>query len=73
MLGTFPTRAACHPTMWLVSFQTGKTERGRNAQMCGIAGEIRFDGNPATLDALSRMNDRMAPRGPDAAGVGRVS
>lgn len=37
--------------------------------MCGIAGEIRFDGNPATLDALSRMNDRMAPRGPDAAGA----
>ena len=37
--------------------------------MCGIAGEIRFDGKPATLGALERMNEAMTPRGPDAAGA----
>jgi asparagine synthase (glutamine-hydrolysing) len=37
--------------------------------MCGIAGEIRFDGKPAALGALEQMNEKMTPRGPDAAGA----
>jgi len=36
--------------------------------MCGIAGEIRFDGAPVALDVLARMNDRQRARGPDDAG-----
>lgn len=37
--------------------------------MCGFAGELRFDGKLSELAALGRMNDRMAARGPDAAGT----
>ena len=37
--------------------------------MCGLAGEIRFDGAGADIGALGRMCDRMAPRGPDGSGV----
>ena len=37
--------------------------------MCGIAGEFRFDGNLADAKAVARMTDRLAPRGPDGAGV----
>jgi asparagine synthase (glutamine-hydrolysing) len=37
--------------------------------MCGIAGDLRFDDRPADLDAVQRMTDALAPRGPDAAGV----
>ncbi|MDX1375925.1 MAG: N-acetylglutaminylglutamine amidotransferase [Burkholderiales bacterium] len=43
--------------------------------MCGISGEITFNGNPASTAALEAMNARMQARGPDAAGViahGRV-
>ena len=43
--------------------------------MCGIAGEIRFDGTAADQGAVARMTDSMIPRGPDAGGVwsaGRV-
>ncbi|MGJ4892093.1 N-acetylglutaminylglutamine amidotransferase [Bradyrhizobium sp. HKCCYLR20261] len=36
--------------------------------MCGICGEIRFSGQPS-LAALSRVNDAMQARGPDAAGL----
>ena len=36
--------------------------------MCGITGEIRFDGLPPDNGAVARMTDAMAPRGPDAAG-----
>ncbi len=36
--------------------------------MCGIAGEFRFDGNAPARDAIQRMSDRLARRGPDAAG-----
>lgn len=36
--------------------------------MCGIAGEIRFDGRPADRVAVERMTERLAPRGPDGAG-----
>ncbi|GGO80800.1 asparagine synthetase B [Marinobacterium nitratireducens] len=37
--------------------------------MCGICGEIRFDRTPADLTAVSRMNDSLAPRGPDGTGL----
>jgi len=37
--------------------------------MCGIYGEIRFDGGAVDPGALSRMGDVMQPRGPDAAGL----
>ena len=43
--------------------------------MCGICGEITFDGRPASAARIERMNDAMAPRGPDGSGVvqrGRV-
>jgi asparagine synthase (glutamine-hydrolysing) len=36
--------------------------------MCGICGELRFDGQPADLGALGRMMDAMARRGPDHGG-----
>ena len=44
--------------------------------MCGISGAVTFDGAPASLSALQRMNASMAPRGPDGEGVvgrGRVA
>jgi asparagine synthase (glutamine-hydrolysing) len=44
--------------------------------MCGIAGELRWDGSPADLGAIERMCDRLARRGPDSAGTwnaGRVA
>jgi asparagine synthase (glutamine-hydrolysing) len=37
--------------------------------MCGIAGELRFDGASADLAAVTRMSARMARRGPDGSGV----
>ncbi len=37
--------------------------------MCGICGEIRFDGNAADLSAISRMMSAMSSRGPDAEGA----
>ncbi|WP_116132711.1 N-acetylglutaminylglutamine amidotransferase [Tropicimonas sp. IMCC34043] len=37
--------------------------------MCGICGEITFDGSPANVDAVARMADCMAPRGPDSSGL----
>ncbi len=43
--------------------------------MCGISGEITFNGESASTAALEAMNDAMQARGPDAAGViarGRV-
>ncbi len=43
--------------------------------MCGIAGEVNFDGAPADVAALARMSDVLAPRGPDGSGIvarGRV-
>ncbi|HEY2138206.1 MAG TPA: N-acetylglutaminylglutamine amidotransferase [Xanthobacteraceae bacterium] len=36
--------------------------------MCGICGELRFDGGQPTLAATQTMADKLAPRGPDAAG-----
>ena len=37
--------------------------------MCGICGEIRFDGNPIDPQRLRAINDKMAPRGPDDEGL----
>jgi asparagine synthase (glutamine-hydrolysing) len=37
--------------------------------MCGIAGEIRFDGSPANAAAVARMNASMQARGPDSEGL----
>jgi asparagine synthase (glutamine-hydrolysing) len=37
--------------------------------MCGLAGEIRFDGRAADVAALGRMCDCMTRRGPDGSGV----
>ena len=36
--------------------------------MCGVCGEIRFDGAQPSLAATQAMADTLAPRGPDAAG-----
>ncbi|MES9994093.1 MAG: N-acetylglutaminylglutamine amidotransferase [Candidatus Thiodiazotropha sp.] len=36
--------------------------------MCGLCGELRFDGAPADLAAIERMNDRLRRRGPDHGG-----
>jgi asparagine synthase (glutamine-hydrolysing) len=36
--------------------------------MCGLCGEIRFDGAQPSLAAVQAMADKLAPRGPDAAG-----
>jgi len=36
--------------------------------MCGICGELRFDGQLPDLAALTRMSERLARRGPDHAG-----
>ncbi len=44
--------------------------------MCGLCGEATFDGTLADVAAVSRMAERMAPRGPDAAGIlaqGRIA
>ncbi|MFF9765395.1 N-acetylglutaminylglutamine amidotransferase [Streptomyces sp. NPDC014636] len=37
--------------------------------MCGLSGEMRFDGGRPDLTAVERMNDRLAPRGPDGEGI----
>ncbi|MFH0519394.1 N-acetylglutaminylglutamine amidotransferase [Streptomyces sp. M41] len=37
--------------------------------MCGLSGEIRFDGRPADPTAVARMTDRLTPRGPDGHGT----
>jgi asparagine synthase (glutamine-hydrolysing) len=37
--------------------------------MCGIAGEIRFDGSFADSSAVDKMVSALAPRGPDGSGV----
>jgi asparagine synthase (glutamine-hydrolysing) len=44
--------------------------------MCGIAGEIRFDGSTAELAVAERMSAKLAPRGPDGSGAyaqGRIA
>ncbi|WP_420392549.1 N-acetylglutaminylglutamine amidotransferase [Acuticoccus sp.] len=37
--------------------------------MCGICGEVRFDGAQASVPAVVTMAEAMAPRGPDGAGL----
>ncbi|MYS80559.1 N-acetylglutaminylglutamine amidotransferase [Embleya scabrispora] len=37
--------------------------------MCGLSGEIRFDGTRPDLAGVERMTDRLAPRGPDGRGM----
>ncbi|MHA6758616.1 N-acetylglutaminylglutamine amidotransferase [Streptacidiphilus sp. PAMC 29251] len=37
--------------------------------MCGLSGEVRFDGSRPDLAAVERMTDRLAARGPDGRGV----
>ncbi|MFE9429081.1 N-acetylglutaminylglutamine amidotransferase [Kitasatospora sp. NPDC006697] len=37
--------------------------------MCGLSGEMRFDGWRPDLAAVERMTDRLAPRGPDGRGM----
>lgn len=37
--------------------------------MCGLSGEINFDGGPADAAAIQRMTEALSPRGPDGAGV----
>ena len=37
--------------------------------MCGFAGEVRFDGETADVAAVTRMTERLRPRGPDGVGI----
>ena len=37
--------------------------------MCGLCGEIRFDGNLPSTNAIARMNRALFPRGPDGSGI----
>jgi asparagine synthase (glutamine-hydrolysing) len=37
--------------------------------MCGICGELRFEGSSVDVAAVSRMTAAMTPRGPDGSGV----
>lgn len=37
--------------------------------MCGLCGELTFDGTPASVSAVASMAACMAPRGPDAEGL----
>lgn len=37
--------------------------------MCGLCGEVTFDGSPASVQAISAMASSMTPRGPDAEGI----
>ncbi len=37
--------------------------------MCGISGELRFDGGPARTDVVARMAEKLASRGPDGTGL----
>jgi asparagine synthase (glutamine-hydrolysing) len=44
--------------------------------MCGLCGEIRFDGSMADTTAVARMVEQLVPRGPDGQGAwsnGRVA
>jgi asparagine synthase (glutamine-hydrolysing) len=37
--------------------------------MCGICGEVRFDGKAPSVSKISDMVDALAPRGPDGSGI----
>lgn len=47
----------------------GFLHRGVLERMCGICGEVRFDGRPASAQSLEAMCAVMMPRGPDAGGL----
>lgn len=36
--------------------------------MCGICGEIRFDGEPGSIEKVFKMGEKLGPRGPDGTG-----
>jgi asparagine synthase (glutamine-hydrolysing) len=58
----------------LAPWRTNASERLE--LMCGIAGEIRFDGSSADAQAVARMNAQLRERGPDSEGLiarGRVA
>src|SRR5690606_33686719 len=42
--------------------------KGKQKDMCGIAGEVRFDGRRADMEAVRRMTEAQAARGPDSDG-----
>src|SRR3954452_19037888 len=51
-------------------------ERVRSIRMCGLSGEITFDGSLADTAAVDRMVGALVPRGPDGQGswsAGRVA
>ncbi|HET9831459.1 MAG TPA: hypothetical protein VFP91_07110, partial [Vicinamibacterales bacterium] len=37
--------------------------------MCGICGELTFDGAPVRAETIASMRDRLEHRGPDAQGI----
>ena len=37
--------------------------------MCGICGEVTFDGSAPSVLAITRMSETLAPRGPDDSGI----
>ena len=37
--------------------------------MCGICGEVRFDGGQVAAGSVEAMRDRLVHRGPDASGL----
>ena len=37
--------------------------------MCGLCGEITFDGSPASVETMNAMTGSMVPRGPDGSGI----
>jgi asparagine synthase (glutamine-hydrolysing) len=50
------------------TFGTGKPSGGVD-DVCGLSGEVRRDGRPGDVTAVSRMTATMADRGPDGVGV----
>ena len=50
------------------SSSSGSTARSSRADMCGIAGIVRFDGSPVDPAVLRAMVDSMTHRGPDDSG-----
>ena len=46
-----------------------QTRSLREPPMCGLSGELRFDGEPADVAAVARMTAAMEPRGPDGSGI----
>lgn len=41
--------------------------------MCGIAGDLRFDGSPSNPDALQAMAEVMAPRCPSSGHLAQIA